>query len=288
MTPLETQHAYRRRLLLAFGCAVAIHEIVIGAGGFLRMPNEARPQLTQTSVVLEITKPVRVAVVTPKPVPSATPAPVRERAAPRAKVLVVHEHTGGSKGGPKLAVHTQHIVHHKETLPTWWSAMHGAKLAANMGTGTNPTPGPAAGSGAGTGTGSGAGSGTAAGGGTGGAGSGTNAEAPCGEPLFYGVHAEYNPRDGSFSENVRVQLTLGNGQTLQGDFHYPWHYPSEAENPFSPKSTLAADEPVPAQTPPPGFDVSKEPLAVQLTLKHTTPNGLTLFAPCPNVSKNDL
>lgn len=288
MTPLESQHAYRRRLLVAFGCAIAIHEIVIGAGGFLRMPRESQPRpVPETNVLLEFKKPAHVAAVTPPPAPRATPAPVRERAAPRAKV-VVHVHSGGSKGGPKLAVRTQHIVHHKETLPIWWTAPHGAKLAASTGTGTQPAPGPAAGTGEGTGTGAGAGSAGGAGGGTGGNGSGTNAEAPCGTPLFYGLHAQYNPRDGSFAENVRVQLTLGNGQTLEGDFHYLWHYPSEAANPFSPKTDIPPDDPIPAQLPPPGFDVSKEPPAVQLTLKNTAPNGLTLFAPCPAVSSRDL
>jgi len=288
MTPPESRNAYRRRLLLAFGFAIAIHEIVIGLGGFLRIPHATEPRrAAQTAVVLEYHKPVRVAIHTPPPAPIATPAPVRQRAAPRAKVIV-HKLSGGSRGGPKLAVHTQRIVHHKETLPIWWTAPHGAKLVASTGTGTKPSPGPAAGTGAGTGTGSGAGSASGAGGGTGGNGSGVNAEAPCGEPLFYGLHAQYNPRDGSFLENVRVHLTLGNGQTLDGDFHYPWHYPNEAQNPFSPRSDIPQDEPIPAQLPPSGFDVSKEPLAVRLTLKHTGPDGRTFFAPCANVSKSDL
>jgi hypothetical protein len=190
-------------------------------------------------------------------------------AAPRGPVKSVHS----GSGGPKLQVRTQTIVHHKESRPIWWSAMHGSQTVANTGTGTQPAPGTAAGSGTGAETGGGGGAGSD--------GSGAaNKTAPCGSPVFFGTHAEYNPKDGSFNENVRVELTLANGETLRGDFHYPWHYPSEAENPFSPK-TQVQDEPVPAQTPPPGYDISKEPQAVQLTLKYTTPNGTTLFEPCP-------
>ena len=211
----------------------------------------------------------------------------RSRAAPRA--LVIAKHSGGSKGGPKLQVHTQTIVHHKESLPIWWTAPHGAKVVASNGTGMKPTPGPAAGTSDGGGSGIGAGSGAGAGGGTGGNGSGgANAEAPCGTPVFYGLHAEFNPRDGSFAEKVRVQLTLGDGETLEGDFDYPWRYPSEAENPFSPKTVIPQDQPIPAQLPPAGVDVNREPMAVQLTLKHTTPNGLTLFAPCPSRKTHSL
>ena len=277
----------RRRLLLAFGCAIAIHEIAIGALGFLRAPQQAAQAQTVPSaiVVIETRTPTPRATPTPAPIPHATPADVRTRAAPRAAVIA--KHSGGSKGGPKLEVHTQRIVHHKEALPIWWTAPHGAKRVANTGTGTQPTPGPAAGNAQGSGTGTGAGTATGAGGGAGGNGGDVaSADAPCGTPLFYGLHAEFNPRDGSFAERVRVQLTLGDGETLEGDFHYPWRYPNEAQNPFSPKTEIPPDDPIPAQLPPSGFDVSRESLAVQLTLKHTTPNGLTLFAPCPMSTKS--
>ena len=245
-------------------------------------PEPKEPAQT-TRVVIE----VRTPVPTPTPAPRPTPASVPRVAAPRARQIAIH--AGGSKGGPKLQVRTQKIVHHKESRPIWWSAMHGSKTVASTGTGTAPTPGPGASGGAGTGTGSGAGSGSAPGGGTGGNGSGVAAaDAPCGSPVFYGMHAQYDPKNGSFNENVRVELTLGNGQTIDGDFHYPWHYPSEAENPFSPKTQIPQDAPIEAQLPPTGYDVSKEPMAVQLTLKYTTPNGLTLFEPCPTGTGKDL
>lgn len=242
-----------------------------------------------TSVVLEVQRPMHIAVATPAPTPTATPtpppratpAPRRVIAAPRA-TAIAKIHSGGSRGGPKLEVHLQKIVHHKESLPIWWTAPHASRVVANTGTGPTPAPGPAAGNGVGTGKGSGAGSDTGPGGGTGGNGSGVaTADAPCGTPLFYGLRAKYNPRDGSFNEDVRVQLQLGNGEKLEGDFHYPWHYPSEVENPFSPRTDIPQGDPIPAQLPPPGFDVSREPLAVQLTLKYTTRNGTTRFAQCP-------
>jgi hypothetical protein len=284
-------------MLLAFSLAIAIHEIAIGAGGFLRMKEPETHPVPAATIVLETQRPIRVAIATPAPKPSptttptppprATPAVRRVIAAPRATAMA-KIHSGGSHGGPKLIVHLPKTVHHKETLPIWWAAMHGSKVVANTGTGASPTPGPAAGSGTGTGKGSGAGSETGSGGGTGGNGSGVaSADAPCGTPMFYGLRAKYNTKDGSFNEDVRVQLQLGNGEKLEGDFHYPWHYPNEAQNPFSPRSEIPQGDPIPAQLPPPGFDVSKEPLAVQLTLKYTTPNGTTRFAPCPGtVSAN--
>lgn len=291
MTRVRFDRAFRQRLLLAFGISIAIHEIVIGAGGFLRMIQPEVHPVPAATIVLEVQHPMRVAIATPEPKPSptmtptppprATPAVRRMIAAPRA-TAIAKIHSGGSHGGPKLIVHLPKTVHHKESLPIWYAAMHGSKVAANTGTGASPTPGPAAGNGVGTGRGNGAGSQTGAGGGTGGNGSGAaTGEAPCGEPLFYGLRAKYNPRDGSFNEDVRVQLQLGNGEKLEGDFHYPWHYPSEEQNPFSPRTAIPQGDPIPAQLPPPGFDVAKEPLAVQLTLKYTTRNGTTRFSPCP-------
>ncbi len=199
-------------------------------------------------------------------------------------------HSGGSKGGPKLQVRTQKILNHKESLPIWWSAMHGSKTVANTGTGTQPAPDPGASSGSGTGTGSGAGSGSGQGGGTGGNGSGVaNTTAPCGSPYFLpGAHRVHR-KDGSVDDTIRVQLILGSGQKLEGVFPYAWHYTSESDDPFSkPPSNSEDEDVVPAKLPPVGFDTSKEPLAVQLTLAKTLPNGLTLFDACPPGVGGDL
>ena len=243
---------------------------------------QARESVEPTRIVLDIRTPAPTA--TPTVAPSPKIALVQSVAAPRARELAVH--AGGSKGGPKLEVHTQKIVHHKESLPTWWAAMHGSKTVADTGTGTQPTPGPGASSGTGTGTGTGAGSGS--GGGTGGNGSGVaNATAPCGSPVFYRVHAQYNRQDGSFDDTIRVQLTLGSGQRLEGVFPYTWHYASEADDPFSQKAS-ADDEGVKAKLPPPGLDSTREPLAVRLTLEKTLPDGRTMFDPCPPGVGNDL
>ena len=242
-------------------------------------PKEVAP----TRIVLE----VRTAPPTPTPRPRATPALVESVAAPRATTVAIH--TGGSRGGPRLEVHTPKIVHHKESLPIWWAAMHGSKVVANTGTGTVPTPGPSASSGAGTGTGNGAGADAGPAGGTGGSGNGVaNTTAPCGSPVFYRIHAQYNPKDGSFDDTIRVKLTLGNGQRLDGIFPYLWHYPSEAQDPFSPRTQVSENDAVEAQLPPPSFDASKEPTAVRLTLEKTLPNGTTMFDPCPAGIGNDL
>lgn len=104
---------------------------------------------------------------------------------------------------------------------------------------------------------------------------------PCGSPVFYGIHAEYNGKDGSFNDTIRVILDTVGGLRLWGDFGYPWHYASEADDPFSRRSKTPSDAPIPAQLPPPGFDVSNEPSAVQLTLMYTLKNGRTKFNACP-------
>jgi len=281
----------RQRLLIALALAIAIHEIVIGVGGFLRLPQPSAPPLPQPSVIF-INSPRIVAAAplptptpkpTPTPPPRVTPAPKRAVAAPRATILA-RVHSGGSRGGPKLEVHTPKLVHHNTPVPVARATEQPQKtLVALTGSGPSPAPGIGNAAGAGTGQGSGSGSERGAGGGTGGTGSSPlNADAPCGEPVFYGLHAQYNPKDGSFDEMVRVQLHLANGETLSGEFHYPWHYPSERDNPFSPNWRGGPDDPIPAKLPPPGFDVSKEPLAVQLTLQNTLPNGTTRFLPCPS------
>ncbi|MBV8150075.1 MAG: hypothetical protein JO101_04910 [Candidatus Eremiobacteraeota bacterium] len=272
----DPQH--RRRFMLALACAIAIHEILIGAGGFLRIPHEMpeHPAPTQTITIERIAAiPTPRATQPPTPPPVATPAMHREVAAPRATTIA--QHSGGHRGAPKLEVHNR-TVHHRQTLPSWYTAMRASKTTANTGASTV-----GAGTGAaGTGEGAGAGSETGAGGGTGGNGSGAiNADMPCGTPIFYGLRAKYNPRNGSFDEDVRVELHLENGEVIKGDFHYPWHYASEQDNPFSPRWTGNPWDAIPAQLPPPGFIVAGEPSAVQLTLKYTLPNGITRLPECP-------
>lgn len=280
---------HRQRLLIALALAIAVHEIVIGAASFLRFPDAPARPLPEPSVIF-IDRPLRVAVVTPAPTPTpaptlpphVTPAPKRVMAAPRATMLA-RTHSGGSRGGPKLEIHTPKLEHHSTPMPVVRATEQPSKtLVALTGTGATPAPGAGNAAGTGTGQGSGVGSQQGPGGGTGGAGSGSqNADAPCGEPVFYGLHSQYNAKDGSFDESVRVQLRLANGQQLSGDFHYPWHYASERDNPFSPSYKGGPDDPIPAKLPPPGFDMAKESLAVQLTLQNTLPNGTTRFQPCP-------
>ena len=275
-----------RRFLLALALAIAVHEIAIGAMGFLRVEHDQPERRTApTQIVLEMhAPPLPTPEPSARPVPEHTPPPVatpstrRDVAAPKAVAIARTQQSGGSRGGERLEVHDPAAG--RQSRPIWWAAPHGSKVAAASGSETAPTAGPAAGTTEGAGAGNGTGDASGSGSGAGGSGSGaTNAEVPCGEPVFYGLRALYNRADGSFDEDVRVQLRLENGQKLIGDFHYPWHYPSETENPFSPRYNGSAA--IPAQLPPPGYLLSREPLAVQLTLKFTLPNGLTRFAPCP-------
>lgn len=159
--------------------------------------------------------------------------------------------------------------------------MHGSKIVASTGTGTQPAPDAGASSGSGTGTGSGAGSAAGPGGGTGGNGSGVaNATAPCGSPYFFRIHSE-RAKDGGVDDTIRVHLTLGSGERLDGIFPYTWHYPSAADDPFSKPPQNDDNDMVAAKLPPAGFDVTNAPPAVRLTLAKTLPNGMTLFDPCP-------
>ena len=272
---------FKQRLMLSLALSIALAEILIGASQFLHVDQEkAEGPAPSTRVVIEVRTPEPTATPRPEPTPRATPPPKvtpsvhREVAAPVATVVAK---AGGHHGAPKLEVHNK-TVHHKEVKPIWWAAPHHAKTVANMG-GTSG----GVGAGSGTGAGTGAGTDTGIGGGTGGNGNGAvNADTPCGGPFFTGLRAKYNPQNHSFAEDVRVELRLGNGQIIKGDFHYPWRYPSEQDNPFSPNWKGGPDDPIPAQTPPPGFNVANEPDAVRLTLKYTLPNGLTRMLPCPN------
>jgi TonB family protein len=115
--------------------------------------------------------------------------------------------------------------------------------------------------------------------------SAADAEIPCGAPVFHALYAKIN-KDGSFDETVRVVLRLPNGPEIGGVFGYSWHYISDEENPFSKNWKHGKPtDPIVAQLPPGGFDVSKEPAAVQLTLKYTTPDGMTRLPKCPKPSK---
>lgn len=268
-------------MMLSIALAIALAEILIGASAFMHIDQETPEGPAQsTRVVIEVRTPEPSATPRPEPTPRITPPPRvtpathREVAAPRATVVAK---VGGHHGAPKLEVHNK-TVHHKEVLPIWDTAPHASKNVASAG-GTNG----GAGAGSDRGAGSGAGNDTGTGGGTGGQGNGAvNADTPCGGPFFTGLRAKYNPRDGTFAEDVRVEVRLGNGQIVKGDFHYPWRYRSEQDNPFSPNWKGGPDDPIPAQTPPPGFNLANEPDAVRLTLKYTLPNGLTKMAPCPN------
>lgn len=283
-----------KRLLLAFVLAVAIHEIVIGAGGFLRFSEPSKRPVPEATTVVLIAPLIRVPSPTPTPAPSptatptppprATAAPKVAVAAPRATVLA-KKHSGGSQGGPKLKVDIPKTVYHSTPVPVVHATESGSKVVADTGTGASPTPGPAQGNGVGTGAGSGAGSAQGAGGGTGGAGSGpSNSVAPCGAPYFTGIRRKYNVADGSVDEIVRVTLHLGNGQSIAGEFGYPWHYSKPEDDPWSPSTKIGLNDPVDAQMPPKNFDVTKEPLAVQLTLRYTDRvTGTTFFRDCPDM-----
>ena len=81
-----------------------------------------------------------------------------------------------------------------------------------------------------------------------------------------GLLSRYNRADGTFSEYVRVTVEERNGSSISGEFGYPFVYRSEADNPFFVRLNIGRDFDIPIQLPPPGYDTSREPLAVQYAL----------------------
>jgi hypothetical protein len=248
----------KRRLEAAFVASILIHLVLIGASPVRPIPvrEEHRDSIR---VVLE-RRPAPKLRPTPAPRPVlalATPRPLiapRTATAPRATARPARQ-LGGSAAPKELA----------KIVPTS-APLNGTATAAGNGV--------AAG---GSGTGAGPGTGT---GGANGSGTGTGGGGPCGHVGFNTVATAFT--NGKWYETISVYVEYADGHQESAKFPYPWVYNSDRADPWSVQNLR--DHPnmaIPAQTPPPGVDMSAADPVVKYVLVHTTPEGKTLLPLCP-------
>ena len=262
----------RERLGIALAAAIALHEILAAL-----IPSPA-PTPQPPVVALRMVTIVKRATPapTPKPTPLLTPPPRPTLAAqtsvraPAAKAAATpHAHLGGAAAPKRIVVFTPRPIPPQPARPISLAAgTHSGQQSGGAGTGAGPGNGT---SGLG-----GTGSGTA----TTGNGNGGDTNSGCGVVDLLPGRVEYKP-DGTVLQYVIARVVTEN-DVLVGVFPYPFVYPSERDNPFAHEDLkLARDNGVPLQSPPPGFDPSIAPAAVQFVLQHTNlSSGLTTLPEC--------
>lgn len=250
-------------MLIAIVASIAINVVVIGSGIIRALPVREHDE-PATRVVLETrppqlpTPPPPTPPPTPKPKPVVVvhPQPVRTIVVVAAPTAKPRRRLGGSARPKELAA----------TAPT--APPNGATPAAGTGI--------AAG---GTGTGAGPGNGN-------GGGNGSGTEQPCGYVRFAPVAGSPTYVGRKWYERIQAIVQYPDGHIETGTFPYQWVYPTQTADPFSPVNAHKND-PVPMQTPPPGFDMSGANSVVQFVVSHTRPDGRTVLPLCPGQRTSD-
>jgi len=261
---------YRRRLIIAFAIAIALHEIVAAFVHWLRQPAEAPEQISVLHIVRIERRPTPKPTARPTPKATATPhVVVKVNPAPAAPKAAPH------KGAAKAIAHTVHHAPHIEHIVVPKIAHAGPGLTrSGAGTGANGTS-------RGTGTGSG-GQGTGTGSGGRGTGNYASANEPCGYVEFV-PNAEpiYDKNSGAFRETIKMTVHYADGHVDSQRLDWLWYYPSESADPWSAQNEkLHPDAPIPFQ-PPPSDKAAGEPPIVQYVVQHSTADGYTLLKQCP-------
>lgn len=263
---------YRRRLLVAFAIAIALHEIVAAFVHWSRPSAEKPEQISVLHIVRIERRP------TPKPTPHLIPTP-KPIATPRVVVKV-----NPAPAAPKAATHTRgaaksiaHTVHHAPriehiALP---KIAHAGPGLTHSGSGVG-----AGGTSRGTGTGSG-GQGTGTGAGGRGTGQYAAPNEPCGYVEFI-PHAEpeYDKSTGAFRETIRMMVHYPDGHVDATNLDWKWYYPNEAADPWSAQNLKNQNFRTLFQAPPPDKAAS-EPAIVQYVIQHSSADGYTLLKECP-------
>jgi hypothetical protein len=269
----DSPQADRRRLVIGFALAIALHEIV--ALVFPWHPEPAvqppEPQVTIAKVVRIEHRPLPTPKPTPRPTPKPTPRPIVHSkivAPTHVKPRVVNP------GRPSQHNKVRHIASARPRVHTRFHRKP-APIHVEMG-----------GHGAGTSTKAKAETGGIGPGGTGtgesgngnGAGGAPAAQEPCG-------YVEFEPNEtivedqatGRVWEHITMTVHFPDGSQQSVDLGYPWYYPSRAEDPFLPQNSKL---PATFQFPPPDQRDNQSPL-VQYVIAHTTTDGYTKLHECP-------
>lgn len=260
------KQAARRRLLVAFALAIAIHEI---AAGLFPWRQHTIPQSPKE--VITVAKLTRIEHrPTPTPKPKPTPQPVvhaKKIAETHVKPRIVNP------GSPSQQQHIKRIA---QAAPTVQTRFHNKPVRhvvmGGQGAGTSKKAKALSG-GAGTG-----GTGT----GESGTGTGTGGAPAAHEPCGY---VEFQPTDnpivdkatGRMWEKIQMTVHFPDNTEQSVDLDYTWYYPSKDADPFMPENNSV---PATFQFPPPEQRDNQPPL-VQYVIQHTSPDGYTKLHDCP-------
>lgn len=259
---------YRRRLVVAFALAIAIHEVLAGL-----IPGHWQPAI---AVPAERISHVQIIALLhrPKPTPRPTPKPVVRTH------VIAPTHVRARVIDPAKMSQNQHVRRHAQKRAIAHTVHHLAPVAIHVpagGQGASTSTGKAATGGVGTG-----GTGTGTGGNANGLGGAPAANEPCGYVEFVNADgvSKYDPQTGGFFVDIKMIVHFPDHSEQSVLLDYPWYYPSQAANPWSDQNLANANFPVRFQAPPPDKTASEPPL-VQYVIQHSTASGLTLLKDCP-------
>jgi hypothetical protein len=89
---------------------------------------------------------------------------------------------------------------------------------------------------------------------------------------------------GEFYEYVTLQVHRADGKVEAEQLDYPWIYPNDAADPWSPKNRYG-DNTMPVVFHfPPKDKLSRESALVQFVAAHTTKDGRSMLRECPKVA----
>lgn len=256
----------RRRLIIAFAIAIAVHEIL---AGIVPWHTQTIPQVVSERITIaKLTRIEHRPRPTPKPKP--TPKPIVH-----AKVIAPTHVTPHIVNPGKPSQHhkirriasARPLVHTRHYRPPRIHVPVGGHGAGTSTTAKAETGGVGPG---GVGTGE-SGTGT----GTGGA---PAAHEPCGYVDFEPIQeARVDQPTGRVWEYVSIVVHFPDGTVQSLPLDYAFYYPSEAQDPF-----IRGHNNIPATFQfPPTNQRANEPPLVQYVIDHTTSDGYTLLKECP-------
>lgn len=263
------KQAARRRLIVAFALAIAIHEII--AGVFPWRPHMIPQTPKETITVAKIVRIEHRPRPTPRPTPKPTPQPIVHTK------IVAETHVKPHIVNPGNPSQHQNIKRIASARPPVRTKYHSKPATIHV---------PVGGHGAGTSKTAKAETGGIGPGGTGtgesGTGTGTGGAPMAHEPCGY---VEFQPSDspieekstGRIWEHIAMTVHFPDGTKQDVELDYTWYYPSRAEDPFMPQNS---NIPATFQFPPPNQRANEPPL-VQYVITHTTSDGFTTLRDCP-------
>ncbi len=273
-------HDDRRRLLVAFALALALHEIIAGLIPRNQLGG-SQPEKVIAQVVRIVHRP------TPRPIRTPTPRPPTPKPVIHAKAAIVTPQpiilhlaraaAASSARGAKRRSSTK-----RRHAATVVRSASGIVAAGGQGTGKGRR-GSGAGSGAGIGVaGNGAGaSGPGTGASANGSGGQPPGEIPCGFVGFTNINRPHPYNNGKgFAQDIRMEVTYKDGHVEKLALDYPFVYPDEGSFPWSDaNSAKNPPDEILFQPPPPDKETGEPPIVKYV--EHHSPGGLTTLDPCP-------